>query len=257
MSLRKRMFKALQKTANVYEDYGYKNRREYLEGLAEENGVPVEHVFALAQVLGPDEDFDALVTEIEEHGERLFDQEMNAKPAMENYVFNESDFEDDQLKIMDEYYMGFWTQEQKNTIHPNFSPEQIKILLDAFNNKFTAEDVKSFADPSLSVEEMTERMTEKMDDVQYLQWLEVSNSTDEAFEESQKELGEKYPELPKLDPEQSWVILHALEEGMPFDEVKKIAKPFISSNAMLEKFYDFKYPLSEYEESLEKEEENK
>ena len=52
---------------NMYQEEGFKNRREYLESLAEEYGVPAGKVFAIASVLGPDEDFDALVTEVEDY----------------------------------------------------------------------------------------------------------------------------------------------------------------------------------------------
>ena len=52
---------------NMYQEEGFKNRREYLESLAEEYGVSAGKVFAIASVLGPDEDFDALVTEVEDY----------------------------------------------------------------------------------------------------------------------------------------------------------------------------------------------
>jgi hypothetical protein len=47
-----------------YQELGYENRRAYLEGLAEE--YPRETVFALASMLGPSEDFDGLVTALED-----------------------------------------------------------------------------------------------------------------------------------------------------------------------------------------------
>ena len=49
---------------NDYKSHGYANRREYLEGLAQE--YPRETVFALASMLGPNEDFDGLVTALED-----------------------------------------------------------------------------------------------------------------------------------------------------------------------------------------------
>lgn len=52
---------------SIYQEYGYASRREYLEQLAEEYGVPIGTVFALASVLGPEEDFDALVTEVDDY----------------------------------------------------------------------------------------------------------------------------------------------------------------------------------------------
>ncbi len=52
---------------SVYTDNGYENRRDYLQQLAEENDVPIEVVINLAQLLGPSEDFDGLVTAIEDY----------------------------------------------------------------------------------------------------------------------------------------------------------------------------------------------
>lgn len=49
---------------SVYREQGYQDRRAYLEGLAEE--YPREAVFALASMLGPSEDFDGLVTALED-----------------------------------------------------------------------------------------------------------------------------------------------------------------------------------------------
>jgi len=51
---------------SIYTDNGYANRRAYLVDLADETGVPLEIVFALADILGPTEDFDGLVTELED-----------------------------------------------------------------------------------------------------------------------------------------------------------------------------------------------
>lgn len=51
---------------SVYQENGYSDRREYLESLAEDNGVDIGTVLVIADLLGPSEDFDALVTEIED-----------------------------------------------------------------------------------------------------------------------------------------------------------------------------------------------
>ena len=51
---------------SIYKNRGYKSRDEYLECLAEELGVPLEDVLALADVLGPTEDFDGLVTGLQD-----------------------------------------------------------------------------------------------------------------------------------------------------------------------------------------------
>jgi hypothetical protein len=49
---------------NAYTENGFANRREYLESLAEE--YPRDAVFALADRLGPNEDFDGLITSLED-----------------------------------------------------------------------------------------------------------------------------------------------------------------------------------------------
>ena len=51
----------------IYQEEGYKNRRDYLKSLAEEYGVSIDVVIGIAAVLGPSEDFDALVTEVEDY----------------------------------------------------------------------------------------------------------------------------------------------------------------------------------------------
>jgi hypothetical protein len=52
---------------SVYTDQGYKNRQDYFKNLADDYGVPSEIVAMLASVLGPSEDFDGLVCEVEEY----------------------------------------------------------------------------------------------------------------------------------------------------------------------------------------------
>lgn len=47
----------------IYQKQGYKNRKDYLDSLAEEYG---DNVYALADLLGPSEDFDGLVTNCED-----------------------------------------------------------------------------------------------------------------------------------------------------------------------------------------------
>ena len=51
---------------NIYQENGYANRKEYLESLAEEYGVSLETVFSLASLLGRNEDFDGLISVLEE-----------------------------------------------------------------------------------------------------------------------------------------------------------------------------------------------
>lgn len=50
----------------IYQKHGFESRNAYLQDLADNNGVDLIVVHALAFLLGPDEDFDGLVTEIED-----------------------------------------------------------------------------------------------------------------------------------------------------------------------------------------------
>ncbi len=52
--------------SNIYADHGYDNRYGYLKGLAEEYDIPLETVRELANLLGPKEDFDGLISSLED-----------------------------------------------------------------------------------------------------------------------------------------------------------------------------------------------
>ena len=51
----------------IYEQEGFSTRRKYLEHLAENFGVSRGDVFALADLLGENEDFDGLITTLEDY----------------------------------------------------------------------------------------------------------------------------------------------------------------------------------------------
>jgi len=53
--------------SDIYTDNGYTDRAEYLDSLVEEYGVDIDVVFNLAEILGPNEDFDGLVTTLQDH----------------------------------------------------------------------------------------------------------------------------------------------------------------------------------------------
>lgn len=52
--------------ADVYVENGYASRADYLSCLAEDYGVDQQTVQALADLLGPNEDFDGLVSSLED-----------------------------------------------------------------------------------------------------------------------------------------------------------------------------------------------
>ena len=60
---------------SIYQEKGYKNRREYLEDLAEQYNIPVDVVFAGASLLGKSEDFDGLINMLEDDYGMFLEQE--------------------------------------------------------------------------------------------------------------------------------------------------------------------------------------
>jgi len=49
---------------NIYQEHGFDTRQEYLESLADDYGVEIEQVKVAAELLGEEEDFDGLLTEL-------------------------------------------------------------------------------------------------------------------------------------------------------------------------------------------------
>lgn len=56
---------------DVYAEHGYKSREHYLSSLAEEFGLDEEVVYMTANLYGPNEDFDGLVTTLQDYAEGL------------------------------------------------------------------------------------------------------------------------------------------------------------------------------------------
>ena len=53
--------------SNIYRENGYTSRKNYLESLADDFGIEKGIVFELADLLGPSEDFDGLITAVEDY----------------------------------------------------------------------------------------------------------------------------------------------------------------------------------------------
>ena len=51
---------------NIYQENGYADRDDYLNCLSEDYGVSIEDVYSLADMLGENEDFDGLVSALED-----------------------------------------------------------------------------------------------------------------------------------------------------------------------------------------------
>lgn len=56
---------------NIYQELGYGNRLNYLIDLSEQYSMPQQEIFALAQMLGPSEDFDGLINVLEDYEDRM------------------------------------------------------------------------------------------------------------------------------------------------------------------------------------------
>lgn len=56
----------------IYEENGFTSRKEYLQSLAEDYDMDYEDVKMLAATLGKTEDFDGLVTALEDYCEGWF-----------------------------------------------------------------------------------------------------------------------------------------------------------------------------------------
>jgi len=58
--------------STIYQDNGYTSRREYLQCLSEDYGVPLETVLIIAETYGPNEDFDALISTLEDCADGIY-----------------------------------------------------------------------------------------------------------------------------------------------------------------------------------------
>jgi len=56
-----------EKIMTIYQENGFETRKEYLLDLADNMGMDASIVFALADMLGSSEDFDGLVTSLEDY----------------------------------------------------------------------------------------------------------------------------------------------------------------------------------------------
>jgi len=54
---------------NPYKAHGCTNRRDYLEALADSLEIDIKTVLVLADLLGPTEDFDGLVTSLRDYAD--------------------------------------------------------------------------------------------------------------------------------------------------------------------------------------------
>jgi len=55
-----------ERRLELYHEHGVKCRRSYIAALADDYGVARVIAFAIADALGPEEDFDGLVTELQD-----------------------------------------------------------------------------------------------------------------------------------------------------------------------------------------------
>lgn len=51
---------------DIYQEHGFKDRNSYLNSLADDYGMDIYAVSSIAEILGENEDFDGLVTAMED-----------------------------------------------------------------------------------------------------------------------------------------------------------------------------------------------
>lgn len=64
--------------SNIYPEKGYENREEYLNDLSDSYGVPSFAVSSLAEMLGPNEDFDGLPIALEDYADMFCECEISS-----------------------------------------------------------------------------------------------------------------------------------------------------------------------------------
>ncbi len=52
---------------SIYVQNGYENRQDYLQSLADDHGMDISDVMMIADTLGENEDFDGLVSSLEDY----------------------------------------------------------------------------------------------------------------------------------------------------------------------------------------------
>lgn len=57
----------------IYKENGYNSREEYLQSLAEDYSVGIHVVYNLADMLGPNEDFDGLINALDDYADMFND----------------------------------------------------------------------------------------------------------------------------------------------------------------------------------------
>lgn len=94
---------------DIYTENGYSSRSEYLTSLADEYGVDPQRVFQLAEILGPEEDFDMLVSQLED---MMFESEFYGEDDYEPKYWAASYYRKDHGEFVeDEDYQDFMNLE--------------------------------------------------------------------------------------------------------------------------------------------------
>ena len=57
---------------SIYTDNGFENRKDYLNHLADDFGIERDIVYGIASMLGSSEDFDGLITALEDFAEENY-----------------------------------------------------------------------------------------------------------------------------------------------------------------------------------------
>ena len=82
------MVRKLHMKESIYTDNGYRNRNDYLKSLADEFNVPLSTVKELSDILGADEDFDGLVSELDNMTYGDYNKDENENIEWFDYMIN-------------------------------------------------------------------------------------------------------------------------------------------------------------------------
>lgn len=102
---------------STYTDAGFSSRSEYLKALADDYGVSLNDVKNLASILGPEEDFDQLVSEVEDLADGFDEDEITSGDSKLDKMLRENDFvvvTDDADSVSSDGYYGFLTKDDAN-----------------------------------------------------------------------------------------------------------------------------------------------
>jgi hypothetical protein len=94
------LFRLIKIKSNLYKQRGFENRKEYLKDLSKTHNVSYNDVKSIARELGKEEDFDALVSKINELEESTYNEgELFLENQDDEFIFEEEELETEKEEI--------------------------------------------------------------------------------------------------------------------------------------------------------------